>query len=46
MTDNPLADYFRKSDVFQSLPTMGKFFDKGEIELSITDELSVLPMTF
>lgn len=45
MSDNPLAAYFRGADVHQMLPSQGKFFDEGEIELAINGEVAVLPMT-
>lgn len=45
MSDNPLAAYFRGADVHQMLPSQGKFFEAGEIDLAINGEVAVLPMT-
>ena len=42
---NPLAQYFRTPGVHQMLPTRGRFFEEGEIELAINGEVAVLPMT-
>ena len=42
---NPLAKYFRRPGVHIKLPTNGRFFDEGELELSISGELAVYPMT-
>ncbi len=42
---NPLGKYFRKPGIHTKLPTGGKFFPPGEIELSISNEIAVFPMT-
>lgn len=45
MSDNPLSAYFRGAEIHQALPTQGKFFEKGEIDLAINGEVAVLAMT-
>jgi hypothetical protein len=42
---NPLASHFRSVQVHQSLPTGGQYFDPGTIEMGMTGELAVMPMT-
>lgn len=42
---NPLASYFRTVGMHVMLPSGGRFFNEGEIELSINGEVAVLPMT-
>lgn len=42
---NPLAGHFRAASVHQALPTGGRFFDEGEIDLALNGEVAVLPMT-
>jgi hypothetical protein len=42
---NPLQKYFRRPGVHIKLPSGGRFFDDGELELSLSGELAVLPMT-
>ena len=42
---NPLAQYFRTPGVHQVLPTQGRYFPAGEIDLAINGEVAVLPMT-
>lgn len=42
---NPLAEHFRVAGVHQALPTGGRFFEEGEIDLALNGEVAVLPMT-
>lgn len=45
MEHNPLAQYFRTPGVHQALPTQGRFFEEGDIDLAINGEVAILPMT-
>jgi len=42
---NPLAKHFRQPEIYYKLPSQGKFWTEGAVELPITGELAVLPMT-
>jgi hypothetical protein len=42
---NPLKQYFRQPSVYLRLPSDGKFWPKGTIEMPPNHELPVLPMT-
>ena len=44
-TTNPLAAYFRKPALSLKLPSLGKYWSEGSINLSVTGELSVYPLT-
>ena len=44
-TQNPLAGYFRQPAIYIRLPSDGKFYPDGAIELSENNEYPVLPMT-
>ena len=43
--NNPLAKHFRQPAIYLKLPSQGKFYPEGGIELSITGELPIYPMT-
>ena len=43
--NNPLAKHFRQPAIYLKLPSQGKFYPPDGIELSITGELAVYPMT-
>ena len=45
MSDNPLANYFRQPSIHISLPSKGKFYPKGSIDMPKNGELPVYPMT-
>jgi len=45
MSENPLAQYFRKPVFFLELPSKGKYYPDGSIELTKTGEFPVYPMT-
>lgn len=42
---NPLAKHFRQPAIYLKLPSQGRFYPPDGIELSITGELAVYPMT-
>lgn len=42
---NPLAKHFRQPAIYLKLPSKGKFYAEGSIELSVTGEIPVYPMT-
>ena len=45
MTDNPLSNYFRRPSIYITLPSKGKFYPEGALELTENEELPVYPMT-
>ena len=45
MDRNPLQQYFRQPAVYIRLPSEGKFYPPGSIEIPPNGELGVLPMT-
>nr|NIU01198.1 hypothetical protein [Nitrosopumilaceae archaeon]NIU85959.1 hypothetical protein [Nitrosopumilaceae archaeon]NIV66026.1 hypothetical protein [Nitrosopumilaceae archaeon]NIX61800.1 hypothetical protein [Nitrosopumilaceae archaeon] len=45
MTDNPLKQYFRQPTIHISLPSNGKYYSEGSIEIPESGELPVYPMT-
>ena len=42
---NPLAGYFRQPAIFLKLPTGGKYWEKGSVNIPESGELPVSPMT-
>jgi hypothetical protein len=42
---NPLKQYFRRPAIYFTLPSKGKFYPEGTLELTETGELPVYPMT-
>lgn len=44
-TDNPLLDYFRQPAIYLQLPSRGKFWPEGSIDLPESGEIPVFPMT-
>ena len=42
---NPLSNYFRQPAIYVKLPSQGNFWPSNAIELTINNELPVLPMT-
>ena len=44
MSQNPLTHLYRKKSLYVALPSKGKYYKDG-IELSVDEELGVLPMT-
>ena len=44
-TPNPLSKYFRQPAIYLKLPSGGKYWDQDSIDIPITGELPVYPMT-
>lgn len=42
---NPLTKHFRQPTIFMKLPSNGRFWDEDSIEIPVTGELPVYPMT-
>jgi hypothetical protein len=42
---NPLAKHFRQPAIYVKLPSNGQFWAEGALELSVTGEIPVYPMT-
>lgn len=45
MSENPLKQYFRRPSIYIKLPSNGKYYDPGIIDMPSTGELPVYPMT-
>lgn len=45
MSDNPLKQYFRRPAIFYKLPTEGRFYQPGVVEIPPNGELPIYPMT-
>ena len=45
MNTNPLKQYFRRPEIYLKLPSGGKFYPAGSIDLPENHELPVYPMT-
>jgi hypothetical protein len=45
MSNNPLQQFYRKEQLYVSLPSGGKFYDDSVVELTGNDEVGILPMT-
>ena len=45
MNTNPLKQYFRRPEIYLKLPSGGKFYPAGSIDLPDNHELPVYPMT-
>ena len=45
MNDNPLKQYFRRPAIYLKLPSLGKFYPEGSIDMPENGELPVYPMT-
>jgi len=45
MSNNPLAKYYRTAKIYTLLPSMGKFYDDGVVDLPENSEVAVFPMT-
>jgi len=45
MNSNPLSQYFRQPALHLKLPSNGKFWEPGSLELPVTGEVPVYPMT-
>ena len=42
---NPLAKHFRQPAIFLKLPSQGKYWEEGSIDLPVTGDLPIYPMT-
>lgn len=42
---NPLAKHFRQPAIFLKLPSQGKYWEEGSLDLPVTGDLPVYPMT-
>lgn len=45
MSNNPLKQYFRQPAIYVRLPSQGKFYPPGTVNMPPTSELPVYPMT-
>lgn len=45
MSNNPLKQYFRQPAIYVKLPSQGKFYPSGAINMPVNGELPVYPMT-
>ena len=45
MSNNPLKQFFRQPAIYVRLPSQGKFYPPGVLEMPATGELPVYPMT-
>jgi hypothetical protein len=45
MSTNPLKQYFRQPAIYVNLPSQGKFYPQGTINMPSNGELPILPMT-
>jgi len=43
--NNPLFKHFRQPAIYLKLPSQGKFYPSGGIELSVTGDIPIYPMT-
>jgi hypothetical protein len=44
-TSNPLAKYFRQPQLYLKLPSQGQWYPQGSLDMPVTKELPVYPMT-
>jgi hypothetical protein len=44
-TNNPLFKHFRQPAIYLKLPSQGRFYPNGSLELSVTGDIPVYPMT-
>jgi hypothetical protein len=45
IANNPLASHFRQPSIYLKLPSQGKFYPEGTLELGVTGDIPVYPMT-
>jgi len=45
MNPNPLQQYFRQPAIYIRLPSQGKYYPTGSLEMTVNAEFPVLPMT-
>ena len=45
IANNPLAKHFRQPSIYLKLPSGGQFYPEGSVEIGVTGEIPVYPMT-
>ena len=45
IAQNPLSKYFRQPAIYMKLPSNGQFWTEGSIDLPVTGEIPIYPMT-
>ena len=45
INNNPLAKHFRQPAIYLKLPSGGRFYPEGTLEMNVTGEIPVFPMT-
>ena len=45
VTNNPLFKHFRQPAIYLKLPSQGRFYPDGSLQLSVTGDIPVYPMT-
>jgi hypothetical protein len=45
MSSNPLQQYFRRPVMYFELPSKGKYYDRGTVDIPPNNQLAVYPMT-
>ena len=45
IANNPLASHFRQPAIYLKLPSGGKFYPEGSLDLGVTGEIPIYPMT-
>ena len=45
IANNPLAKHFRQPSIYLKLPSGGKFYPEGALEIGVTGEVPIYPMT-
>lgn len=45
LENNPLKQYFRRPSIYYKLPSMGKYYQSGIVDIPANGELPVYPMT-
>ena len=43
--NNPLQKYFRQPAIYVKLPSDGKFYPEGTLEMPVNKEIPIYPMT-
>ena len=44
-SNNPLNQYFRQPSIYIKLPSQGKYYPPGSVDIPVTGDLPILPMT-
>lgn len=45
IANNPLAKHFRQPAIYLKLPSKGRYYPEGTLELGVTNEVPIFPMT-